>query len=228
MKHPVLNLTWLTGAVLLLASGTAAASRVDYHHAANMHLKQLHPHHGHHDRHDGEFRLDDRRRPPEHARDERRWQKRETTEPVPVPDWDNSILVYEKVELFEKKEYLTGLLELDVAGTYAAILTDFEFPSPMKASGLSITSGREKLGAVTAPGWFTFEAGPGDYHLSFFGLSGFRSQLAKFGQYGIQVHLLDAGAAVPVPGAAWLFGSGLIGLAGVTRRLRSDRSARGE
>jgi hypothetical protein len=48
----------------------------------------------------------------------------------------------------------------------------------------------------------------------------------NLGQYGVQIALLDnsvgatggAAAVVPVPGAVWLFGTGLIGLLGFARR----------
>jgi hypothetical protein len=40
-----------------------------------------------------------------------------------------------------------------------------------------------------------------------------------YGQYAMAVHAGDI-AAVPVPAAAWLFGSGLLGLVGVARRHR--------
>jgi hypothetical protein len=43
----------------------------------------------------------------------------------------------------------------------------------------------------------------------------------NFSQYGIEVALIDPQAAVPVPAAVWLFGSGLVGMAGVALRKRA-------
>jgi hypothetical protein len=59
---------------------------------------------------------------------------------------------------------------------------------------------------------------PGNYYLSFLGKA---NNLGQFGiqvpQYGILVSEVGV-SVVPVPAAAWLLGSGLIGLAGVIRR----------
>jgi len=39
----------------------------------------------------------------------------------------------------------------------------------------------------------------------------------------LEGHVTSGGSAVPVPAAAWLFGSGLVGLAGVSRRRKTEK-----
>jgi hypothetical protein len=92
------------------------------------------------------------------------------------------------------------------------ILTDFEFPEPMAQSGMAVTTATELLGSLNAPGSFTFDATPGDYFVSFFGEAGAST---SYGMYGIEI------SQVPLPAAVWLFGSGLIGLIGISRRKKA-------
>jgi hypothetical protein len=123
--------------------------------------------------------------------------------------WANTV-VYDKVELFQTETFFTDTFEIFEAGIYTAILTDFEFPVPMIATGMSVTTATESLGSLLAPGSFNFNATPGDYFVSFFGFADLSAP--QLGQYGIEI------SQVPVPAAVWLFGSGLIGLVGVARR----------
>ena len=123
--------------------------------------------------------------------------------------WANTV-VYEKVEIFKTETFFTDTFEIFEVGSYLATLTDFEFPVPMIATGMSVTTATESLGSLLAPGSFTFDAAPGDYFVSFFGFADVSAP--ELGQYGIEI------SQVPVPTAVWLFGSGLIGLVGVARR----------
>jgi len=122
--------------------------------------------------------------------------------------WANTV-VYEEVELFDTQTVLNDTFTVIDAGTYIAILTDFEFPEPMDQSGMAVTTATELLGSLNAPGSFTFDATPGEYFVSFFGEAGAST---SYGMYGIEI------SQVPVPAAVWLFGSGLIGFVGVARR----------
>jgi hypothetical protein len=132
------------------------------------------------------------------------------------PSFENTDgIVYEDSAIFEDSTFFTDVFYIDEAGTYEALLSDFSFPKPLGESGLSIATGSELLGSVLGPGAFTFSAEPGKYFLSFFG------ETDGFGQYGIEVSLAG-GAAVPVPAAFWLFGSGLVGLAGLTLKNRKN------
>jgi hypothetical protein len=198
-----------------------------------------------------------------------------------------SSVVFEKVDLFKGKTVFTDTFQVDSAGNYEATLTDFEFPRPLKRMALNITTAKDTLGSLFAPGSFEFEADPGTYYVSFFALAGqgnkrdkdrehgkerdrekrkdrhegSRHQQGKsakpkqkqnqkrehgdwmrghdmmnLGQYGIEIAYLDGmdngmppyehpgngNAVVPVPAAAWLFLSGLLGISGIgfRRRLR--------
>ena len=139
--------------------------------------------------------------------------------------------VYEEVELFQTETFFTDSFDISEAGVYKATLTDFNFPAPMSDTGMNVTTTTDSLGSLMAPGSFTFDATPGTYFVSFFGFADIltpaqyrRCFLPKtqLGMYGIDI------SAVPVPAAAWLFGSGLIGLAVVARRKTQQKSRNGE
>jgi hypothetical protein len=130
-------------------------------------------------------------------------------------------VVFEQVSFLQGKTMYTDRFKIDTAGTYKVTLTDFEFPNPLKMAGLNITTATQALGSLLAPGSFTFDADPGSYYLSFFGKA---DHLGQFGIEVAQYSIVGSGvgvSAVPVPAAAWLFGSGLIGLTGVVRRKRA-------
>ncbi len=139
--------------------------------------------------------------------------------------------VYDKVELFQTETFFTDSFDISEAGVYIATLTDFNFPAPMIDTGMNVTTTTDSLGSLMAPGSFKFNAMPGTYFVSFFGFADTltpaqhrRCFLPKtqLGMYGIDI------SAVPVPAAAWLFGSGLIGLAVVARRKTQQKSRNGE
>ena len=125
----------------------------------------------------------------------------------------NAAAVYDKVELFQTETFFTDTFTVIDAGTYMATLTDFEFPVPMIATGMSVTTATESLGSLLAPGSFNFEVTPGDYFVSFFGFADVSAP--ELGQYGIEI------SQIPVPAAVWLFGSGLLGLVGIARRRKA-------
>lgn len=119
-------------------------------------------------------------------------------------------VVFQNVAIFDHGIAFTHDFEIESEGIYQVTLTDFEFPRPLTKLGLNLTSATESFGQLMTPGSFIFDADPGNYFISFFG------KARHLGQYGIEVSMVTT--SVPVPGAAWLFGSGLIGLAGVIRR----------
>ena len=125
-----------------------------------------------------------------------------------------STVVYEKVELFQTETFFTDIFEITDAGNYKATLTDFNFLAPMELTGMNVTTATELLGSLVKPGSFTFDAAPGEYYVSFFGLAGKPSVPS---QYGIEISQV----VVPVPAAVWLFGSGLLGLIGIARRKKA-------
>jgi len=123
--------------------------------------------------------------------------------------WANTV-VYDKVELFQTEAFFTDMFEISEAGSYKATLTDFEFPMPMVATGMSVTTATDLLGSLLASGSFNFDAAPGKYFVSFFGFSD--TSAPQLGQFGIEI------SQVPVPAAVWLFASGLLGLITISRR----------
>lgn len=128
-------------------------------------------------------------------------------------------VVYEQVSFLTGSGYFTDKFSIDTAGTYQVTLTDFEFPNALIETGLNVTTATESFGSLIGPGSFTFDADPGSYYLSFFGKA---PELGQYGieiaQYGIVISQPGDVSTVPVPAAAWLFGSGLLGLAGAVRR----------
>ena len=126
--------------------------------------------------------------------------------------WANTV-VYDRVELFQTQAYFTDTFEISEAGSYKATLTDFEFPAPMIATGISVTTATDLLGSLLAPGSFNFDATPGKYFVSFIGFAD--TDVPQLGQYGIEI------SQVPIPAAIWLFGSGLLGLVGIARRKKA-------
>jgi len=124
-------------------------------------------------------------------------------------------VVYDKVELFETSTFFTDPFTVFDSGTYAATLTDFEFPSAMISTGMSVTTATNLKGSLSAPGSFSFEATLGEaYFVSFFGFADTSTFLPPLGQYGIEISQVPE---VPAPSAVWLFGSGLIGLASLSK-----------
>ena len=122
-------------------------------------------------------------------------------------------VVYETVDLFQTETFFIDTFTVFDAGSYRATLTDFEFLVPMIATDMIVTTTTDTLGRLRAPGSFNFEATPGDYSVSFYGSADVSPP--QLGQYGIQI------SQVPLPAAVWLFGSGLIGLIGISRRKKA-------
>ena len=77
---------------------------------------------------------------------------------------------------------------------------------------LSITSSTDVLGSIVGPGSFTFDVMPGQ--TLFANVSGTGSGTQSMGLFGIEV------ATVPIPGAIWLLGSGLLGIIGLYRKFQ--------
>jgi len=127
-------------------------------------------------------------------------------------------VAYDKVELFQTETFFTDPFTVFDSATYAATLTDFEFPLAMISTGMSITTAIELKGSLSAPGSFTFEATLGEaYFVSFFGFADTSTSLPPLGQYGIEISQVPE---IPVPSAMWLFVSSLIGLASLSKRKR--------
>ncbi|MEE9303900.1 MAG: hypothetical protein V3U84_08945 [Thiotrichaceae bacterium] len=129
--------------------------------------------------------------------------------------------IYEVAQIVTDKTASTDIFSIVDAGKYLVQLTDFNFPAPFAELGLSISTGTDLLGSIDGSGSFEFDAQPGNYFLSVFGVA---DTARMFSQYGVKISQLDGPVvSTPIPPAALLFGSGLIGLAGMSRK-RFNRS----
>lgn len=132
---------------------------------------------------------------------------------------------------FSEVEYIMGdyrhtqKLRIKRAGTYKLKLADRSARRSLKKLGVTLMRNKGgKVARLWGTGSVIFDAQPGLYNLTYFAKtynprkSGkFRVSLLPYGNK-ITPAEVPAPAAVPVPAAAWLFGSGLLGLAGIARR----------
>jgi hypothetical protein len=127
---------------------------------------------------------------------------------------------YEQVEFFRGSYATITPFSILAAGKYEFSLTDLGFPNVLKDLGAAVTTSGNKLGQLLGTGSMIFDAQPGKYYLSLFANT---FEARDLGLFGLNLHALSGTgvptpSAVPVPGALWLFGSGLLGLAGMLRR----------
>jgi hypothetical protein len=128
---------------------------------------------------------------------------------------DASLVVYEKVAFIAGFDSVNESFTVPVAGECTATLTDFEFPVAFDFLIFAVTTGTEMMGFVDIPGSFVFDAVPGvTYFANIAGDAGAINGGLELGLFGAQVSL----TAIPVPATLFLFGSGLVGLLGLTRR----------
>jgi hypothetical protein len=93
-------------------------------------------------------------------------------------------------------------------GDYVATLSDLSIgPLGFSTLLMSVSTSTTSLGFILSPGSFSFTASPGNYFAHVFGVP-----TGLGGIFGLQI------SQVPVPAAAYLLGSGLIGLVVVARR----------
>lgn len=123
---------------------------------------------------------------------------------------------YDQVEYFNGSYSSIMGFTVVTGGTYELTLTDLSFPDPLKDLGAAVSTSKDKLGQVFGSGSFLFDAEPGiSYYLSVFA----DTKYCDLGMFGLNLHTYSGTpSAVPVPGALWLFGSGLLGVAGFVRR----------
>jgi len=123
--------------------------------------------------------------------------------------------------LFNEMTFFTDSFSIGTAGVYHVVLTDFEFPIPLRELALNITTATDSIASQTGSGVFNFNADPGDYYASFYAIAGesnapaYCGQPLNLGQYGIEI------SQVPVPQTFWLLGTGGIALWIVGRRKTS-------
>lgn len=131
-------------------------------------------------------------------------------------------------EQFTGEFYSLETFDVTQAGTYELILngttpgnstaTGKDAPSAatLKILEARVATRDAKLATLAGAGSLLFDLQPGTYSIRFFA----KTYLPDaHGAAGLMLRLQqDAPAAVPAPAALWLFGSGLLGLAGMLRR----------
>jgi hypothetical protein len=124
--------------------------------------------------------------------------------------------VYELQDFIFQKEIIIEEFTADIAPTtYKATLTDLSYTLGLpdfEKLNMSITNGPQFLGNTIGPGSFFFEVVLGEtYFLNIFGKAGCPEEL---GLFNVTIE------AVPIPPAALLLGSGILGLVMLRRRAR--------
>jgi len=128
-----------------------------------------------------------------------------------------STIIYEELSFVDGTETsIQSFSDLD-EGLYKLRLTDFEFPEAFGFLGATFSSSTDVVGSLllgehNSSASLVFEIDqPDTYYLAVAGIAGSAYNL---GMYGVEL------AAVPLPPAAYLFFSGLMGVVLVGRRAR--------
>jgi hypothetical protein len=125
---------------------------------------------------------------------------------------------YERVEFITENFATVERFSVTQAGTYSLTLTDMLFPGALRKLGVAVTTAETKLADIFGGGNVLFDMQPGLYYLSIYAKP---FTLDDPGLFGLTLRLEHGQTTpVPVPAPLWLFGSGLIGLAGMMRRKR--------
>lgn len=124
---------------------------------------------------------------------------------------------YEKVQFVSCDLTSINKFVVNEAGTYELTITDMVFPEPLTMLGATVTTATDSLTKIIGSGTALFDMQVGTYYLSYFAQS---SAPQELGLFGLTLRMNDGGtpSPVPAPAALWMFGSGLIALAGMVRR----------
>lgn len=140
-------------------------------------------------------------------------------EPVPYTDddsMDTDDNVYDNTTHVEWKTYFTDSFKIEKAGTYHVYLDDLNEDAPLVDFGADVTAGKGYyFGFKRGEGEFSFEAKPGEYEINIWAKADYETRM---GDFNVRIARWDSTTPVPVPAAAWLFGSGLLGLMSLSRR----------
>ncbi len=126
---------------------------------------------------------------------------------------------YETVNFFMGTTYESRKFNVLEAGTYQLSIADLVFPNPLAELGVAITTAQNKLSEIFGSGSTLLELSAGTHYLNYFAQA---QDYNDLGLFGMTLRLHGSGVSqVPVPAAAWLLGTGLIALAGFTRKRRA-------
>jgi hypothetical protein len=95
---------------------------------------------------------------------------------------------------------------------YRVTLTDLEFPAAFDILAVAITTSTDNVAELLAQGNTTFGVELGTTY--FANVLGLADDEFGAGLFGIKI------APVPIPGALWLLGSGLIGIVGIRKKFK--------
>lgn len=127
---------------------------------------------------------------------------------------------YERVEFITESFTASELFSITQAGTYALTLTDRLLNGELRKLGAFISdpSDSVRLAHQVGDGRMVFDLQPGQFALNMYAKP-FADMPA--GEFALKLaRMPDTPAAVPLPGALWLLGSGMLVLAGMTRGAR--------
>lgn len=126
---------------------------------------------------------------------------------------------YESVNFFMGTTYESRKFNVLEAGTYQLTIADLVFPLPLASIGVAVTTAQDKLSEIFGSGSTLVDLSAGTHYLNYFAQA---QDFNDLGLFGMTFRMHGSGVSqVPVPAAAWLLGTGLIALAGFTRKRRS-------
>lgn len=134
------------------------------------------------------------------------------------PTFTNASVVYEQsLWITGTQGFNFDLPDLE-PGSYKSTLTNMSVKNEpifgFDFLGLIVSTGSETLGYIFEPGSFFFEVTPSSGTNFFANIFGDGSGLFDTGLAGIEI------SKVPIPATLVLFGSGLVGLIGIRRRIK--------
>jgi len=115
-----------------------------------------------------------------------------------------------------RKIHFTESFDIEKAGIYQISIEDLDHEVLPIDFGIKFTSGYDhhRLDFKKNEDGYLFDAMPGEYEISIWANGHHK---IHWGEFNVHVTAIDT-SSVPVPAAAWLFGSGLLGLTGIARR----------
>lgn len=127
---------------------------------------------------------------------------------------------YERRQSITESFTETRYFAVVTAGSFALALTDLQDGGALRKLGAFIAdvSDSQRFVHLVGDGRLVFDLQPGMYSLHLYAKPAAEQPV---GEFALQLQHADTvPAAVPVPAALWLLGSGLLAMAGATRRTR--------